>query len=418
MRQGLTIGVVGGGIAGLGAAWLLAPRHDVRLFERRPRLGGHTHTHRVDEEGRSLDVDSGFIVYNVATYPLLSRLLDALGVASQPTNMSFSVRCERCDLTYSGLGPGGLFADWKNATRPEFLRLLLDILRFHRFGRSVALEASNGSLGSLASSGRFGSGLGRHYLLPLASALWSTGIPDILRFPVRTLLDFFRRHRLLQIRDRLDWRTIAGGSRRYIDAMNRRLAGRTHTDASVTAVTRDGGRPRLHFADGGSQEFDRVILATHADQSLALLGDPTDDERELLGAWRYARSDTWLHRDETFLARQRAAHASWNYHLADCDAPSPHTTMTYNLNRLQRLETERSYLVTLNPARTPRSSLARMTYSHPVYTPESVATQSEIAAINGRRRTYYAGAYLGFGFHEDALRSAVEVADALGGGQW
>jgi len=407
------IAVVGTGISGLGAAWLLAPAHDVQVFEREKRIGGHTNTHRVRGARGTVAVDSGFIVYNTTTYPLLTTLFDALDVESQLADMSFSFECERCGVVYSGLGARGVLADPVNALRPEFLAFLTAIGRFNVAGRSGGLPRAGQTLGDYVASA--GSDvLGRHYVFPLASALWSTGIPAVKRFPARTFVDFFRRHRLFQLRNRLQWRSIPGGSRVYVDAMLRRLDGRVHTGLAVRAVTREAGSCRLHFADGASQEFDRVILATHADEALSLLDPPTSTERELLGAWDYATNDTWVHSDPRFLSSRPAAHASWNYRVQDCRNPSPVTTMTYNLNRLQRLDPATPWLVTLNPARRPAHVHDRVGYTHPIYTTDSVATQDAIPALNGRRGTYFCGAYLGFGFHEDGFRSAVEAAQDLG----
>lgn len=409
----MRIAVVGTGISGLGAAWLLAPKHDVQVFERDRRIGGHTHTHRVDGPRGPVWVDSGFIVYNEVTYPLLTTLFNRLGVASQPIDMSFSLECERCRMVYSGLGARGVFADPANVLRPGFMGFLAAINRFNRLGRRAGTGSARTLADLVADCGS--DVLGRHYAYPLASALWSTGIPAVKRFPAATFIDFFRRHRLFQLRGRLQWRSIPGGSRSYVEAMLGRLAGRVHTGAAVAAIVRGRRTCRVHFADGESQEFDRVVVATHADEALALLRSPSDAERELLGAWRYAANDTWIHSDAAFLPSRRAAHASWNYYVADCRSPSPVTTMTYNLNRLQRLDPATPFLVTLNPSRPPSRVHDRVTYTHPVYTVESVATQSEISALNGRRGTYYCGAYLGFGFHEDGFRSAAEAAEPLGG---
>ena len=389
------IAVVGTGISGLGAAWLLAPTHDVRVFEREKRIGGHTNTRRVRGARGTVAVDSGFIVYNTETYPLLTTLFDALDVESQPVDMSFSFECERCGVVYSGLGLRGVLADPGNAFRPEFLAFLAAIVRFNLAGRAGRLPPAGQTLRDYVASA--GSDvLGRHYVFPLASALWSTGIPAVKRFPARTFVEFFRRHRLFQFRNRLQWRSIPGGSRVYVDAMLRRLDGRVHTGLPVQAVTREAGSCRLHFADGTSQEFDRVILATHADEALSLLHPPTAAERDLLGAWDYAVNDTWVHSDPRFLPSRPAAHASWNYRVEDSRNPSPVTTMTYNLNRLQRLDPATPWLVTLNPARRPAHVHDRVEYTHPIYTPDSVATQRAIPALNGRRGTYFCGAYLGF----------------------
>ncbi len=409
----MRIAVVGTGISGLGAAWLLAPKHDVQVFERETRIGGHTHTHRVAGPRGSVAVDSGFIVYNEETYPLLATLFAALGIRSQPIDMSFSFECERCRVVYSGLGVKGVFADPRSAFRPGFLRFLAQIHQFHAAGRRGGATWDGRTLRDLVA--RAGSEvLGRHYAYPLASALWSTGIPSIMQFPAGMFVDFFRGHRLFQLRGRLQWRSIPGGSRTYVDAMLRRLDGRVHTGISVSSMARRGTACRLHFANGTSQEFDRVILATHADEALALLREPSDAERELLGAWRYATNDTWVHSDPAYLPSRAAAHASWNYHVGDCRNPSPVTTMTYNLNRLQRLDHSTPWLVTLNPPRPPDRVHDRVTYAHPVYTVASATTQPAISALNGRRGTYFCGAYLGFGFHEDGFRSAVEAAEQLG----
>ena len=409
----MRIAVVGAGISGLGAAWLLAPTHDVRLFERDGRVGGHTHTHLVDGPRGPVAVDSGFIVCNPETYPLFAALLDALGVRSQPIDMSFSFECEACGLTYCGSGPRGVFADPANALRPEFLSLLAMIGRFNAAGRAGGAPRPGSTLRDLVAE--VGTDLlGRHYAYPMASALWSTGIPGVREFPAATFVDFFRRHRLFQLAGRLQWRSIPGGSRSYVDAMLDRLEGRVHTGARVRSVAREASTCRLHFADGSSQEFDRVVLATHADEALALLQSPSTAERELLGAWEYAANDTWVHSDPTFLPSRPAARGSWNYRTADCRNPSPVTTMTYYLNRLQRLDAATPYLVTLNPPRRPARVHDRVAYAHPIYTRRSVATQAPISALNGRRGTYYCGAHLGFGFHEDGFRSAVEAARLLG----
>ena len=409
----MRIAVVGTGISGLGAAWLLAPYHDVRVFEREERIGGHTHTHRVDGPGGPVAVDSGFIVYNTETYPLLTTLFDALDIGSQPIDMSFSFECERCRLAYSGSGARGVFADPANALRPEFLSFLAMIGRFNLAGRADGAPLPGRTLRDLVAHAGTEL-LGRHYAYPMASALWSTGIPSVRSFPAATFVDFFRRHRLFQLRNRLQWRSIPGGSRSYLEAMLARLDGRIHTGMAVRAVARGASSCRLHYADGSSQEFDRVVLATHADEALALLRSPSQAERELLGMWEYAENDTWIHSDPAFLPSRPAARGSWNYRVADCTNPSPATTMTYYLNRLQRLDSATPYLVTLNPSRRPASVHGRVTYTHPVYTEHSVATQAPISALNEHRGTYFCGAYLGFGFHEDAFRSAVEAARPLG----
>lgn len=414
-----SVAIIGAGVSGLGAAWTLRHRHDVRVFERATYVGGHTHTVTVPRDGGSVRVDTGFIVYNETTYPLLTALFDELGVETRPTNMSFSVECRRCGWLYSGLGPTGVFVRPSSAARPRFLRFLLDIHRFNRTHRdapgggspSGREDAGDGTLASFLARaearGEYGSDFGRHYLLPLASALWSTGIPEVGAFPIDTLLAFFRGHRLLQIRDRLPWRTVSGGSRRYVDAMLEVLGDRVHRAAGVRALRREADGVRLVFDDGGSQSFDRVVVACHADQALALLEDPTDDERDLLSTWSYNDSETVLHSDDSVLAPRAAARASWNYHLDDCADPGPGPTMTYNLGRLQNLGERPGMYVTLNPRRTLDPVHLTRRYRHPVFTPDTVASQAPISALGDDTRTHFAGAYLGYGFHEDGLRAGV-----------
>ena len=475
----LRVAVVGSGISGLGAAWLLARRHDVHLFEASDRVGGHTHTVLVErnpggrpvsarsatglreDQGRAtapLAVDTGFIIYNRTTYPYLSRLFERLGVESRGTDMSFSVACEACDLEYAGLGLGGLLAQPTNALRPSFLRMVADIARFgaREGGPAVPTDppVANGSGGDRpgreprsvprpARSGRRGTRRPRrhndvgdsltlvdfldrepygpefrdHYLVPMAAALWSSGTGTVDRFPVPALLSFFRDHGLLRLRERLQWRTVRGGSVRYVRAMTRDLDGRIHLRSPVRRVERRTGGVRLHF-DRGARAFDAVVLAVHADEALALLADPTPTERDLLSPWEYSVNDTWLHTDSSVLPARRRARASWNYALRDCARPGHAVTASYHMNRLQGLDEPAEYVVTLNPLRPipPRRVLARMRYAHPIYTPESVATQSELDSLNDGRvgwGTFFCGAYFGYGFHEDGLRSAVRVAEQL-----
>jgi predicted NAD/FAD-binding protein len=260
-----------------------------------------------------------------------------------------------------------------------------------------------------------GATVARHYVFPLASALWSTGIPDIRGFPARTFIDFFTGHRLFQVFGRLEWRTVEGGSRRYVDAALARMPADVATAAGVERIERSGREVVLHLADGTSTRFDRVIVATHADRALSLLADPTSAEVDALSPWRYTETDTWLHSDPSYLPDRARAQASWNYHLTDCRTPEAGPTMTYNLNRLQGLETDQPVLVTLNPGAQPRSTHLRRRYRHPMFTEASIASQDAIRALGDDTRTYFCGAHLGYGFHEDGLRSGVELGERLGG---
>lgn len=410
----MNIAVVGSGISGLGAAWLLSARHDVELFEARPRLGGHTHTVHVDGPDGPVGLDTGFMIFNRTTYPLLARLFERLEIPSQRTDMSFSVECGACRLVYAGRGWRGLFAQPANAVRPSFLGMLSDIRRFAQ--RAGALPADDGrTLDAFLVDESFGREFRDHYIVPMAAALWSSGPSVVRRFPIRVLHGFFARHGLLRMSDRLDWQTVPGGSSRYVRALAERLDGRIRLGARVERVRRDDRVVSLRIGKA-ERTYDHVVVATHADQALALLERPTDDERALLSAWRYSSNDTWLHTDERLLPRPAATRSAWNYRVSNCRDPEHGATATYGLNRLQRLDSSTQYLVTLNPSSPPAKDrvIARMSYRHPMMTPESTDTWCELPGLNGAGRVWFCGSYFGFGFHEDGLRSAVDVAAALG----
>lgn len=410
--------VIGSGIAGLATAWLLAPRHEVHVRERSARLGGHTHTVTVTRpDGGSVGIDTGFVVYNEPTYPLLTRLLDELGVATQPSDMSWSRSCARCRLEYAG-NARGLLAQPRRLADPGYLAMLRDIARFNRLGRRLVTDPRTDTvtLGRLLEAGGFGHGFRAHYLLPMAAAIWSSGTAAIEHFPLGSLLRFLDNHGLLGVRTHHPWRTVVGGSSSYLGPLTAPFADRVRTGVGIAALTRDRDGVGLRHTDGTTERFDVAVVATHADEALALLGDPSDDERELLGAWRYTANDTWLHTDATLLPASHRAWASWNYRLDDCTAPTRQVSLSYHMNRLQMLDDPTPYVVTLNPSRPPRADtvVARMSYTHPGYLPASVATQPRLDELNGRRRTFFVGAYHRDGFHEDALWSAVRAAGHLG----
>jgi uncharacterized protein len=414
----LRIAVVGTGISGLAAAWLLSRHHEVHVFERDRRIGGHTHTVPVTgPDGDEVPVDTGFIVYNEVTYPLLVRLFDELGVATQPSDMSWSLRCERCDLEYAGDGRG-VFAQPRRAADPAHLRMLADLARFNRLGRRLADDPRSDHLplGRFLHAAGFGHGFRQHYLLPMAGAIWSSGTGQMEDVPLGTLLRFFANHGLLGVSTHHPWRTVVGGSSAYLPALTAPFADRIHRGDEVVALRRDRDGVTLRRASGAADRFDVSVVATHADEALGLLEDPTRDEKELLGAWGYSVNDTWLHHDTSLLPRSRRAWASWNYLLDDCTRPTRQVSLSYHMNRLQSLSGPREHIVTLNPSRPPREGTRsrRMTYTHPTYTPEAVATHDRLDELNGRQRTYYAGAYQRHGFHEDGLWSAVRVAARLG----
>ncbi|HZD87583.1 MAG TPA: FAD-dependent oxidoreductase [Gaiellaceae bacterium] len=393
----LRIAVVGSGISGLGAAYALAPAHDVHVFERDRRAGGHANT--VVHDGLALD--TGFLVHNERNYPLLTRLFRELDVATHESDMSFSVTCSGCGLEYSGRRP---FAQPGNAVRPAYLTLLWEIGRWLRTARP---EDESQSLGDYLDEHRYSQRFRSHFLVPLTSALWSTAPGRALEFPAASAIRFFANHGMLGL-GRFRWRTVTGGSRRYVDAIAARLGDRLRLGEDVRSVRRSPDGVEVRVADR-VERFDHVVVATHADQALALLEDPTADERRILGGFAYTTNQAILHSDGSFLPRTPRARASWNYRLGDQGRP----TITYHLNRLQGLEAERDYCVTLNEDVAGEHVLERFTYEHPLYTVETQRAQGELPRLAGGR-THYAGAYFGSGFHEDGLASGVAVARALG----
>lgn len=412
------IAIVGSGISGLAAAWLLNRKHEVHLFERRDRLGGHTFT--VDHaapQGR-VALDTGFLVYNERTYPTLTRVFDRLSIATQASDMSFAVSCRNPDLEYAGTGLSSLFAQTRNLLRPWYLRMLVEMWRFGKVGSRILEERPDPSvsLGQFLADEGFSSAFGTYFLLPMAGAIWSTGTGLTPEFPRDTLLRFFANHGLLTISDHPQWRTVVGGSSSYIAPMIRGFADRVHLGTGVERILRDRRGATLQFTDGGTEIFDHVVVAAHADQALAMLADPTPEESEVFGAWRYSGNDTWLHTDTSLMPRRRAAWSSWNSLIEDAGERSTAVSLSYHLNRLQRIESETQYMVTLNPFRAPRpeSVIRRMTYHHPIYEPASVAAQERLPSLNGVNRTHFCGAYFGYGFHEDGLVSAVRVAEDFG----
>ena len=409
------IGVVGGGISGLVAAYLLHPVHHVTLFEANDYIGGHTHTLNVEQEGSSYAVDTGFIVFNEANYPRFNRLLQRIGVASQPTRMSFSVKCGRTGLEYASTPLSSLFAQRSNALRPRFYRMLADILRFYRTAPELLRDPDEAtSLGEYLADNRYSEPFVQHHIIPLGSALWSA-LPDrIYEFPARYFVQFLANHGFLQVRGRRPWRVIKGGSQRYVEALVRPFRERIRINCPVASVRRLARGVEVRPRVGGPEPFDQVILAVHSDQALRLLAEPTRAERKILGAMPYQANDVALHTDASLLPRRQRAWASWNYYVPP-DKGSL-ATVTYNLNSLQSLESRWPFCVSLNRTAdiAPERIIARMTYHHPVYSSASVAARKQRPQIDGVDRIHYCGAYWGFGFHEDGVVSALEVAQRFG----
>ena len=412
----MKIAVIGSGVSGLASAWLLSRKHEVHLFEKRARLGGHTHTVVHDVDGRELPLDTGFIVYNNRTYPLLTRLFDELPVETRASDMSFSVSCANPDIEYASHSLRGLFADPSLLLSAAHLKMLADIVRFGRRGRQILAGAGDPgvTIAQYLSEERFSQTFARYYLMPMVSAIWSSGTELAADYPRDALLRFLDNHGLLQVTGQPEWRTVVGGSHSYIGPLTGPLSDRIHLGHGVEMVIRGADRVEIVLDDGSMHGFDHVVIAAHADQALAMLAEPSPEEAEILGRWRYSVNDTWLHTDTALMPRRGAAWASWNYLMTDASRES--ASLTYHLNRLQGLDEDHEYLVSLNPETepVPESVIRRMSYSHPIFTRQSVETQSELPRINGRNRTHFCGAYFGNGFHEDGLASAVAVADDLG----
>ncbi len=411
----MRIAVIGSGISGLAASWLLAQRHEVTLFEANDYFGGHTHTHSVHLAGRDYAVDSGFIVFSRRHYPLFTALLDALGVDSQPTSMSFSVHNGASGLEYSATSLDTLFCQRRNLLSRRFLGMIHDLLRFYREAPALLCDEAVGpTLGEYLAAGRYGATFRDEHLVPMASALWSSPPQQILSFPARHLVQFMANHQMLAVSGRPEWRVVRGGSARYVQALRSRWNVRERLGCAVHAVRREADAVRIAHA-AGTESFEQVILACHSDQALALLTDPSEAERSVLGAIRYQMNEAVLHTDAALLPRNRKAWAAWNAYVpGEPDAPC---TVSYCMNLLQNIDAPEPLVVTLNrsAAIDPARVLRTMRYAHPVHTHEALAAQRRRTQIQGLRRTWFAGAYWGWGFHEDGMRSAAAVVEALEG---
>jgi predicted NAD/FAD-binding protein len=414
-----SVAVIGAGVSGLTAAYLLSRTHDVTVFEAETRLGGHAHTHDVsDADGQQHAVDSGFIVHNDVTYPLLRRLFDELGVQVRPTEMSMSVRCDGCGLEYAGgRGVRGLFAQPRRLRDPRFLRMLVEVKRFHRrassFLRSTDDEDTT-TYGAFLRREGFSDYFIAHYAVPVVSCVWSAGRAVAAEYPARYLFRFLEHHGMLRVTGSPQWYSVVGGSRTYVERLRACLTD-VRAGHAVVDVIRLGGGVQVQDVTGQVSWFDRCVVATHADQALSLLVNPTDDEVTTLKQFEYSANVTVLHTDDTVLPEAPEARASWNYRMASCDGPDQPTVVSYWMNRLQGLRSGQEFLVTLNDRERiePSSVHAVMDYEHPIYTVESVRAQAQLPAL-ATDRTVYAGAYHGWGFHENGCRSGVEAARHFG----
>lgn len=411
------VAVVGSGVAGLTAAYLLQRRYDVALYEAEDRLGGHAHTHDVLTPDVGLAaIDTGFIVHNVRTYPHLLRLFSELNVTTQSTEMSMSVRCEGCGLQYAGAkGIGGLFARPRSASRPAYLRMLVEVKRFHRGAQRVLGAGSDDlTLGQFLVTGGYSPYFVQHFMTPLVSCVWSTSQTAALGYPARYLFSFLDNHGMLTVTGSPQWRTVVGGSRSYVEKAAKELTS-VRLATPVRSIHRDAAGVSVRDADDALEPFSHVVVATHADTALQLLAGPSASEREVLGAFSYSRNHTVLHTDQRMLPRAQRAQASWNYLMPSCATSSADVIVSYDMNRLQRLETSTPYVVSLNAKERidPARVVDEMDYEHPIYNVEAVTAQRRLPELNVGRTTF-AGAYHGWGFHEDGCRSGVEAARTLG----
>lgn len=410
----MRIAVIGSGIAGLGSAWLLSRQHEVVLFEKSAKPGGHTDTHEIELGGRRHAIDTGFIVSNPQHYPLLTRLFAELGVATQPTTMSFSAHDAGTGLEYNAGSLGGLFCQPRNLISPRFWRMLADLRRFYRDAPGLLSDPEPGpTLGEYLQKNRYSDAFRDDHLVPMASALWSSPSQRILDFPAIELVRFMANHHMLQISGRPEWRVVSGGSQRYVDAMRKGWAVDERLACPVSRIRRNGTQVSVLSA-AGIETFDQVVLACHADDALAMLDDASDSERAILGDLGYQDNDTVLHTDARVLPENRKAWAAWNAYIpAERHAPC---SVSYWMNDLQSIQSSEPLIVSLNRTAQidPAKILLRMNYRHPVQTQAAASARRRKAEIQGQRGTWFAGAYWGFGFHEDGLRSAHEVATALG----
>ncbi len=409
----MRIAIVGAGVSGLVAAHLLHREHEIVIYEAGAYAGGHSNTVRVDTPFGSHHIDTGFIVMNDRNYPNFTRLLDRLAVARQPTHMSFSVKGEEQDFEYAGT-PRGIFCQPRNLISASFQRMLVDMLRFNRMLRAMldGDGGDEGSLGDFLERHRFSRGFIERLIVPQASAVWSADPRQMDAFPVRFMAEFFANHGMLGFRDRPNWSTIRGGSARYVDALIAPFRERIRLNTPVQAIARGADHVTVTSTGSEPERYDQVVIATHSDQALAMLEDPSPRESQLLGAIPYQANEAVLHTDSSLLPRRRAARAAWNFHLLA--EPKPLSTVTYYMNHLQRLHAQEDYCVTLNrtEAIDPARIIRTIAYSHPVYTPAGVSAQARHAEISGHaQRTHYCGAYWGWGFHEDGVRSALRACE-------
>lgn len=416
----MKVAVIGTGISGLGAAWALSRRHDVTVYERDGRLGGHANTVDIEYDGLTIPVDTGFIVYNEPNYPNLNALFDHLGVESEESSMSFAFSAYDNSVEWCSDSLMQIFAQRRNLINPSFLMMLLSILRFNKVAvqDSAADQIQGLSLGEYLNKRSFGKNFRNQYLLPIGSAIWSTSSKDVLEFPARTFIQFFENHRLVApLNQRPIWRTVSRGSREYVDRLGNAVRGDIRLNSEIVAVRRGSRCVFVKGRNGDIERYDHAVLACHSDQALALLDDASNAEAAVLGALRYAPNKAVVHRDASLMPQNERIWSSWNYMSAPADETgSSPASVTYWMNRLQNIDRKYPLFVTLNPHREPAEELtfARFEYAHPQLDAAAVAAQAMLGDIQGLRNTWFCGAYCGYGFHEDGLSSGLAVAECLG----
>lgn len=410
----LNIAVIGSGVAGLAATHLLQRNHRVTLFEKSDRLGGHTNTVTIpDGPDAGTPVDTGFIVMNHRNYPLLTRLFEQLGVELRDSNMSFGYHDLPSGLQYCGNGLDGIFAQRSNLFRPSFHRMVRDVVRFFKTAERDLTERNlhDETLADYLQRNGFGPEFINHHLVPMGSAIWSTPCEQMMAFPAQSFLQFFHNHGLLSVKDRPQWKTVVGGSCDYVRRMRENwMRVDVRLGASISGIRRADEGVRIFFGPTKEERFDRVVIATHADQALRLLLDPSEEENRHLGCWKYAKSRTILHTDESVMPPLRKVWSSWNFTRLE----GARSCLTYHMNRLQGLETQRQYFVSLDLPNEPKDIMCEFDYEHPMFTRQALEQRVHLQRLNGQRHTFFAGSYFGNGFHEDAVRSGMEVAKTFG----
>lgn len=415
----MKIAIIGTGISGLTCGYYLHKHHDVTLFEANDYIGGHTATVDVEVQGKSYAIDTGFIVYNDRTYPNFMRMMKEVGVKGVPTQMSFSVKNAATGLEYNGHTLSTLFAQKRNLLNPTFYRFIFEILRFNKLAKSSAESdkslLATQTLGDFLSHHRFSDYFTQNYILPMGAAIWSSTLADMRAFPLGFFLRFFLNHGLLDVVNRPQWYVIEGGSRSYIGPLTQGFADQIRLNSPVTSVSRDSAGVTV-MSNGNSERFDRVIFACHSDQALAMLAEPTQSELSILGAMEYQSNEVVLHCDESLLPVRRSAWASWNYALDGSeDEQSRLPTLTYDMNILQHIESDTTFCVSLNSSNViDRSKILRtFTYSHPVFSTQSIEAQQHREKLWGQNNTWFCGAYWYNGFHEDGVKSALDVVEGI-----